>query len=153
MTKRGEPFRDKTCIRGEIRRYLILNSDPDEYPPIGTSLGHFREHGNGRAMFRLQYPQHSYLSDLTGKPRMRKKVFFLQCIRFNLVYIYSAWTSGSTQQSKGSNSDLDNTANSILTLDISKIVSKDMYSLGPPQKKEGKVPNRNIFSLFLLRGP
>ena len=97
LTKRGEPFRDKTCIRGEIRRYLILNSDPDEYPPIGTSLGHFREHGNGRAMFRLQYPQHSYLSDLTGKPRMRKKVFFLQCIRFNLVYIYSAWTSGSTQ--------------------------------------------------------
>ena len=61
---------------GEIRRYLILNSDPNEYPPIGTSLGHFREHGNGRAMFRLQYHQHSYLSDLTGKPRMRKKVPF-----------------------------------------------------------------------------
>ena len=47
-------------------------SNPDGYPPIGTSLGHFCEHGNGRAMFRLQYPQHSYLSDLTGKPRMRK---------------------------------------------------------------------------------
>ena len=26
----------------------MLNSDPNEYPPIGTSLGHFREHGNGR---------------------------------------------------------------------------------------------------------